>query len=189
MNRRHRIYLGLIALLVVVNLGRWWLPDATEAGAAAARGASFLPQDFRLRAAPSIVRAAPLRDLFQPADGAAILATPSRPAAVAKTVSAVRAAEPAPAQVPPVPVEALVDVDVDVEVAAADAELGRLKLLGVVFHAGQGRAYLALDRENIIALAGDTVFGRFAVDKVAVDAVDLRELKTNTSRRIPVSGK
>ena len=185
MNRRHRIYLGLIALLVVVNLGRWWLPGATEAGAAAARGASFLPQDFRLRAAPSIVRAAPLRDLFQPADGAAILATPSRPAALGKTARA--AAAPVQVPVQPVAIEALVGVDVDV--AAADAELGRLKLLGVVFHAGQGRAYLALDRENIIALAGDTVFGRFAVDKVAVDAVDLRELKTNTSRRIPVSGK
>lgn len=185
MNRRHGIYLGLIALLVVVNLGRWWLPAATEAGAAAARGAFFLPQDFRLRTAPSIVRAAPRRDLFQPVGDAAIRATPPPPrAAVVKTISAARAAEPAQVQVQP---EALVEVDV--EVAAADAELGRLKLLGVVFHAGKGRAYLALDRENIIALAGDTVFGRFAVDKVAVDAVDLRELKTNTSRRIPVSGK
>jgi hypothetical protein len=188
MNRRHGIYLGLIALLVALNFGRWWLPAATEAGASAARSPFFLPQDFRLRTAPSVVRAAPLRDLFQPADGAAIRATPPRSgSAVGKTVKAARAAEPAQVQVQPVAAEALVDVDV--EVAAADAELGRLKLLGVVFHAGKGRAYLALDRENIIALAGDTVFGRFAVDKVAVDAVDLRELKTNTSRRIPVSGK
>jgi hypothetical protein len=185
MNRRHGIYLGLIALLVVVNLARWWLPAAKEAGASAARSPIFLPQDFRLRTAPSIVRAAPLRDLFQPVDGAAIRTPPRPGSAMAKPARAVRAAQPAPML--PVPAEAVVEVDV--EIAAAEAELGRLKLLGVVFHAGKGRAYLALDRENIIALAGDTVFGRFAVDKVAVDAVDLRELKTNTSRRIPVSGK
>jgi hypothetical protein len=186
MNRRYWIYFGLIALLVGVNFWRAWLPAADEAGAAAARSPVFLAEDFHLRAAPPIARAAPRRDLFRPVDGVALRAAPPRTGpGIGRPVRAVRAAPPA--QVPLVAAEVVAEVDV--EVAAADAELGRLRLLGVVFHAGKKRAYLARDRENIIALAGDTVFGRFAVDRIDVDAVDLRELKTNTSRRIPVSGK
>lgn len=186
MSRRHSIYLGLIALLVVVNLWRAWLPAADEAGAAADRSPVFLAEDFHLRAAPPIARAAPRRDLFRPVDGAAFRATPPRSGpAIAKPARAVRTALPAPVA----SVAAEPAVEVDPEMAAADAEFGRLKLLGVVFHAGNKRAYLARNKENIIALAGDTVFGRFAVDRIDVDAVELRELKTNTSRRIPVSGK
>ena len=67
--------------------------------------------------------------------------------------------------------------------------LGRLRLLGVVFHAGKRQAYLAQDKENCIAASGDTVFGQYAVDGITVDAVQLRDLKTNMTRRIPISGK
>ena len=149
MSRRHSIYLGLIALLVVANLWRAWLPAADEAGAA--RSPVFLAQDFHLRAAPPVAGAAPRRDLFRPVDGAAFLATPPRNGpATARPVRAVRAALPAP--VAPVPAEPAVEVDP--EVAAADAEFGRLRLLGVVFHAGNKRAYLARNRENIMAPIG-----------------------------------
>lgn len=75
------------------------------------------------------------------------------------------------------------------EAEAADSRLGKLKLLGVVFRGGEGQAYLALDKESVIAHAGDTVFGQFVVVKIIVDAVELRDLKSNLTRRIPVSGK
>lgn len=87
-----------------------------------------------------------------------------------------------------VPVVAPVMAPADAQTAAA-ASLGRLRLLGVVFRAGQGQAYLGLDRDSVIAQRGDTVFGQFTVEGVAVEAVELRHIQTNTIRRIPVSGR
>ncbi len=175
MNRRYAVYLGLIALLVVVILGRGWLNSEKRAGGlgteeSAARGKIFLPEDFRLRVdIPATIE--PHRNLFQPKNGASLMNTTHARQAMVKVVSQ-----------PPVNLG-------QNEAEAADGRLTKLKLLGVVFRAGKGQIYLALNKESVIAHAGDTVFGQFAVDKVAVDAVELRDLKTNTIRRIPVSGK
>lgn len=172
MTRRYAVYLGLIALLVVVNLGRLWLHSASGAEGAAARGKVMLPEDFRVRvnfpAAGGEIR----RNLFQPMGAApGTAATHGRPT-LARSVTLPSLINPA-----------------QNEAEGAGSRLGKLKLLGVVFRNGKGQAYLGQDKESAIAQAGDTVFGQFAIDKVAVEAVELRDLKTNTSRRIPVSGK
>ncbi|MGJ4748565.1 hypothetical protein ACQV5M_19545, partial [Leptospira sp. SA-E8] len=73
------------------------------------------------------------------------------------------------------------------EVAASP--LQRLRLLGVVFRDGRGQIYLGLDGRNLIAFEGDTVFGQFSVVRIAVDAVELRELQTQAQRKIPVQGR
>ena len=165
MKRQYSVYLGLIALLAVVNLWRWWPHPGTGTEESAARGKVFLPEDFRLRVdLPAAIE--PRRNLFQPRGGTFRTNTTHARQGVAQ---------------PPV-------LSGQNE-AIAEGGLGKLKLLGVVFRAGKGQAYLALDKESVIAHAGDTVLGQFAVDKIAVDAVELRDLKTNTIRRIPVSGK
>lgn len=168
MKRRYSIYLGLIAILVAIIIGRWWIHAVKAGGASATHGKIFLPEDFRLRVESSDTLVAQRRNLFQPAGKVAMRIPLLRHGRA--TVNTVVQPQLKQAE-------------------AADAEFGKLKLLGVVFHAGRAQAYLALDKENVIALAGDTIFGRFSVDEVGVDAVNLRDLKTNLSRRIPVSGK
>ncbi len=173
MKRKYAVYYVLIAVLAVANAGRWWLAAKTD-GADSARSRTFLPEDFRLRMDSPLAQSGPRRDLFQPgsgraATGAAVM-HPVHPRVVAK--AAIQAPPPPPS-----------------ETELAAAELGKLRLLGVVFRGGKGRAYLAMDKENVIALAGDTAFGRFSVNRIGEDAVELTDLKTNTRRRIPVSGK
>lgn len=169
MNRRYSVYLGLIALLVAVNLGRWWLHAGNGAERSSARGNVYLPEDFRLLMDSSAPAGKPQRNLFQQKSGSTRMAsTQNRQNMVV--------AKPAEQ-----PRQRIAEV--------AGSELDKFKLLGVVFRAGKGQAYLAMDKENVISFAGDTVFGQFVVDKVDVDSVELRDLKSNISRRIPVSGK
>ncbi len=176
MKRKYAIYYVLIAVLAVANIGRWWFAAKTG-GTESVRNQAFLPDDFRLRVDLPLAQSAPRRDLFQPGSlGRAAAARAITPHAVPARVTAKVQAPPPP---PPPPSEA--------ELAAA--EFGKLRLLGVVFRKGKGRAYLAMDKENVIAQAGDTTFGRFVVDQIGEDAVQLTDLKTNTRRRIPVSGK
>lgn len=183
MKSRHVIYLGVIAALAAVNLGRWWWQGATAADPSAARGQPLSPQDFRLRLnVPA--GSNPRRNLFAPQTSvpstqAAMppvrpepiksAAPPMRPAPVARTASSPEPTVQAPAAIP--------------------SDMDRLALLGVVFRGGQGQAYLSLNKTSVIAQSGDTVFGQFTVDKVAVDAVELRDLKNNTTRRIPIAGR
>ncbi len=174
MNRRYPVYIGLIAFLVLILLGRSGLNSAKVAGGietdSAASGKALLPDDFKLRM-DLPVASEPRRNLFQPKGTVPVMDT-----------NHVRPAKVRVATLPPVnPGQN--------EATAADSALGSLKLLGVVFRGGKGHVYLALNKENVIAHVGDTVLGQFAVDRIAVDAVELRDLKTNTMRRIPVSGK
>lgn len=174
MNRRYSIYLGLIAFLALIFLGQRWLnsgkTDATKASESAARGKTFMPEDFRLRV-DFPEGSEPHRNLFQSKSSSPVMAAEH-----------VRKVKVKAVPLPPV-------ISGQGEAATADSRLSQLKLLGVVFRAGKGQIYLALNKESVIAHTGDTVLGQFAVDKIAVDAVELRDLKTNTIRRIPVSGK
>ncbi|HEY6095567.1 MAG TPA: hypothetical protein VIU93_11510 [Gallionellaceae bacterium] len=168
MSRRYAAYLALIALLVAVNAVRWMhgMPWDTRNSAATE---AYAEEDFRLHAGQPAALNASRRNLFEPAGRASGVAPKQiKPAAKAAPV---QVAAPSPT------------MDTD------GAGLAKLKLLGVVFRAGAGQAYLAQDRESVLVHNGDTAFGRFAVEQILVDAVDLRDIKTNLSRRIPVSGK
>lgn len=169
MNRRYAIYLGVIALLALANIARWvWY---SSNGAPASGDKAFQPEDFRLRVdIPD--EGVQGRNLFLAQGGVsrgeARGGTPVRLTARA-TPAAMKIAAPEP--------------------AAPESGIGKFRLLGVVFHGGKGQAYLALDKENSIASSGDTVFGLYVVEKITVDAVELRDLKSNATRKIPVSGK
>lgn len=171
MNSRYRIYLGVIGALAVVNIGRWVFAGGQTEPAASER--VLLADDFRLRVdVPGASERG--RDLFSANGGARGVLAPVKHRLRPKPtslVAPVAASSPAASQV------------------MAASGLGKLRLLGVVFHGGRRQAYLALDKENCIASMGDTVFGQFTVDAINVDVVDLRDLKTNMTRRIPVTGK
>lgn len=171
MNSRYRIYLVVIALLAAVNIGHWVVAGARTDSTVRER--VLLADDFRLRVdVPG--EAGHGRDLFSPGGDVRYAAETSSRGFHRKPAS--RPA-PAPASAP------------DAAQAMAASGLGKLRLLGVVFHGGKRQAYLAQDRENSIASAGDTVFGQYAVDAISVDSVELRDVKTNMTRRIPVTGK
>lgn len=168
MSRRQRVYAVLIALLLLGNLLRWGY-TALGAGSGVGEGArTFEAREFELRA--SVPAAAePSRDLF---------------AAQADAMPAPRAASRSAQPRPPIAPAPLAP-----EVDAAAAGLGRLRLLGVVVREGRSQAYLALDKSSVIAQGGDTVFGRYVVERIGVDAVELRDLQTNNTRKIAVSGR
>ena len=173
MNRRYVIYLGLIAVLAVILLGRWW-PNAAKQQAGLMTGSQiYLPEDFHLRMESNNTSTAVHRDLFQPV-GKAAVQTSAR-----NTIK-------------PVAFKAVVQAPVKIEPTAAEIaaiEMGKIKLLGVVFRASKGQAFLSRDKQNFMAYSGDTVLGHYVVEKISVDAVDLKDLKTNISRKISVSGK
>lgn len=167
MNSRYRMYLGVIAVLAAVNVGRWVL--AGNRDEPAARERVLLADDFRLRVdVPG--EAGHGRDLFRPGGNV-------RGVIVAGSRRHIRRPVLAPASAP------------NAAQTMAASGLGRLRLLGVVFHGGKRQAYLALDKDNCIASMGDTVFGEYAVDAINVDAVELRDIHSNITRRIPVTGK
>ena len=170
MKRRYLVYGSVIAALVLVNLVRWSLPGGPGGDRSAARGTAWAAQDFRLRANVPAAREA-RRNLFAPQAAAPAAARVTRPV------------RPAPIARPAAPLVAPADM------RSATAPLGRLRLLGVVFREGHGQAYLALEKDSVLARRGDTVFGHFTVDKVTVDAVELSDLEKKTTRRIPVSGR
>lgn len=176
MSRRYRIYAGLIALLAAVNVGRWVFAGARAEPASHER--VLLAEDFRLRVdVPGA--AAHGRNLFAAGGSASGIGHSGREHAGKGALAGRPAVRPAtvPASGP------------EPANLVAENGLGRLRALGVVFHAGKRQAYLAQDKENAIAAAGDTVFGQYEVDAIAVDAVELRDTRTNMTRRIPVSGK
>lgn len=171
MKNRYRVYLGVIAVLAAANVGRWVV--AGSGGEPAARERVLLADDFRLRVdVPG--EAGHGRNLF------------SRNGSVRGVVLAGRNGMRRRNVHRPVTVAASAP---DAAQSMAASGLGRLRLLGVVFHGGKRQVYLALDKENCIASMGDTVFGKYAVDAINVDAVELRDTGTNITRRIPVTGK
>lgn len=175
LNRRHWMYGGAIAALLLINLLRWMWPVSADGGQSSDPARAMDARDFQLRGNFPVV-AEPRRNLF-----AAQVSVPSTdPEAdlvkVARRAS--RAAQTETMATPPVAVA-----------AAVATPLERLRLLGVVFRDGRGQIYLGLDGKNLIAVEGDTVFGQFTVVRIAVDAVELRELQTHTQRKIPVQGR
>lgn len=72
---------------------------------------------------------------------------------------------------------------------STDGELERLKLIGIVFHDNKKKAYLALDRQRVIADVGDLVYGRYLLREIAIDSADMFDTKNNQQKTIMVSGK
>jgi Tfp pilus assembly protein PilP len=169
MSRRHAAFISLILLLLVANIWYWW-PRAPETHRMESSSAvrRFQIEDFELKIPQGVddKYARPRRDLFQPK------------AVVTRRISKKTNSPPAP---PPKTPEQL-------EEEAARAELAQIKLVGVVFRGDRGQAFLTKGDQLYLAFPGDKVGGRFTVEKVATDAVQLNDPNTNVTGRIPISG-
>ncbi len=169
MTRRNAVFISLIVLLLGINLWYWWpRPRETPRMETSSAVRRFQIEDFELKTSQRVENkyAGPRRDLFQPKLAAV-------PPGLKRTNG-----PPAP---PPKTPEQL-------EAEAARAELGQIKLVGVVFRGDRGQAFLTKGDQVYLAFPGDKVGERFTVESVATDIVQMKDSKTNVTGRIPISG-
>ena len=166
MTARRKLFIGIITALVGANIWHWWPTSVHMAGAGGETQRLHLtPEDFRLRVAlASDAMARPRRNLFE-----AVVPKPPVPAAPAVSEKLVAAAVVQPE-------------------AAKQDEFAQFKLLGVAFRAGQERAYLTRGSETYMVGAGEVVDGDITVESIALDAVMLKNLKTNTTGKVLLVG-
>ncbi len=169
MSRQQKLF-ALVVVLVAANL---WSRSSAHRPASEQRdstGEGVSVADLTVNAAFTGSRSAgPMhRDIFQ------TRAREERPATLQKTVASPAEPRKSAAQM---------------EEEAARAELAKIRLLGVVVREGKAQAYLAQGAETYLAFEGDTVGGRFVVESVAVDSVELKDRMLNIRGRVPISGR
>jgi hypothetical protein len=172
--KRRYLLLGLaVFLLGVLNLWQWKSPEGPGRGRSSAPAGSLRPDDFQLRVGLAAAESARSgRDLFQ-------MRLPPPPPPPVKVVET--KAEPPPGPPPKTP-EQLAE-------EAARAELGQIKLVGVVFRGEKGQAFLVKGDQVYMVHAGGRVGERFHVEAIRPDSIQLRDPATRVSGQIPVSGK
>lgn len=74
-------------------------------------------------------------------------------------------------------------------IPSQELEIDRVKLLGIVFHDKKKKAFMALDKQRVIADVGDMVYGRYYLNDIAINSVELVDTKDNQRKTIKVSGK
>ncbi len=128
----------------------------------------FLVEDFELKTSQRIENknTGTRRDLFQ--------------AKLAMVAPSLKKTSSPPAPPPKTPEQ--------LEEEAARAELAQIKLVGVVFRGDRGQAFLTKGDQVYLTFSGDKVGDRFTVESVTTDAVQLKDLKTNVTGRISISG-
>ncbi len=167
------LFLGVaVLLLALLNFWQWKSPGGMGRDRSAAPPGSFRPDDFQLRVGFATVESARAgRNLFQPW-------RPPLPAPVKK----VEAPPPAPPGPPPKTPEQLAE-------EAARAELGQIKLVGVVFRRDKGQAFLVKGEQLFMVHAGEKVGERFRVEAIRSDSVQLNDPASHVNGQIQVSGK
>jgi len=167
------LFLGVAVLLLgLLNLWQWKSPGDTGRDRSSAPPGVYRSDDFQLKvgfATAESVRTN--RNLFQPW-------RPPRPPAPIKKVEA----PPPPAGPPPKTPEELAE-------EAARAELGQIKLVGVVFRRDKWQAFLVKGEQLFMVHAGEKVGDRFRVEAIRSDSVQLNDPASHVNGQIQVSGK
>ena len=166
------LFLGLaVLLLVLLNLWQWKAPGDMDRDQSSAVPGRFRPDDFQLKVGfASADSARGNRNLFQP------WRKPLPP-----PVKKVEAPPPPPPP-PPKTQEQLAE-------EAARAELGQIKLVGIVFRRDKGQAFLVKGEQLYMVQAGEKVGERFRVEAIRADSIKLNDPATHVYGQIPVSGK
>jgi hypothetical protein len=172
---KHRYLWLAIAILMlgVLNLWQWKAPAGATRERGRAIAGAVRPDDLQLKvglAAADSARTS--RNLFQPR-----LPAPVAPARK-KVEPKVEAPPPPPAKTP----EQLAE-------EAARAELGQIKLVGVVFRGEKGQAFLVKGDQVYMVNTGGKVGERFEVEAIRPDSIQLKDPATRVNGQIPVSGK
>jgi hypothetical protein len=173
MKRRYGILVAVAALLLVLNAWRWNAPPAKRGTITARAAAAFRAEDFQLRVGLAMAEPArAARNIFQPR-------LPPPPPLKVAPVKVVEAPPPGP---PPKTAGELAE-------EAARAEIGQIKLIGVVFRGEKGQAYLVKGEQAYLVHTGEKVGDRFEVEAIRPDGIQLKDPATRVSGQIPVSGK
>ena len=179
--------LAAIALLVALNVWRWWPAAAPETSAPNAPRAAAPSAALQLAArVPEPTSPGITRNPFQMGKGstsAPSTAGAPRPAGEpTRAASAVtRVSLPVEAAPPPKTPE-------EIEAEVVQFELGQVKLVGVIVRDGKPQAYFAHGDRTYLVSVGDAV-GRFAVVAISAESAKLHDRATGQSRVIPVLGK
>jgi hypothetical protein len=173
MSVRYLLLAAAVLLLGALNLWQWGSPGGPRHDRSPAASGGFRPDDFRLRVGSATADAGGSgRNLFQ-------LQRPPPPPPIKPPEAKV---EPAPSAQPAKTPEQLAE-------EAARAELGQIKLVGVVFRGDKGEAFLVKGEQLYMAGTGSRVGERFLVEAIRPDSIQLKDPATRVVGQIPVSGK
>ena len=176
MKGRYALLIAAVLVLGAANLWRWALPAKAPSERRTSEGAVYRAEEFQVRAGLGGAERAPAgRNLFQPR------VAPPPPPAPAPPKQA-EAPPPAPAGPPP-------KTPAEIAEEAARDELRQIKLVGVVFRAGVGQAFLVKGDQIYMVGAGGRVGERFKVESIAPDSIQLTDPASRVHGQIPVSGK
>ena len=168
--KRHKSTIFLvIALLVVLNVWRWWPSTKVLTGRAEAPSTTFRLEDFEVKAQPADSQFPFARDLFHP-----------KRIVVAKPVVKV---------VPDKILEPPVKSPEELAHEAAQAEFAQIRCVGVSVRDKHIQAYLLNGGDPLLVSTGDRVGNRFVAEKIDSDGVVLRDPNTGVGGKIVVSGK
>jgi hypothetical protein len=173
--RRYLVLVLAIALLGVLNAWHWAPAGGPARERTAAGPGGVRAEDLRLRV--GLATGEPsrsTRDLFR-------MRLPPPPPAPPPEPVAVKVIEPPPGPPPKTP-EQLAE-------EAARAELGQLRLVGVVFRGEKGQAFLVKGDQLYMVQTGGRVGDRFQVESIAPESIQLKDPATRVTGSIPVSGK
>lgn len=168
-NRRKAAIIVAIAVLVALNVWRWWPRQHGAANNFAAFSAGFRTEDFEVKALPADAKTPMARDIFHP-----------RRITVAKPVT-----KPAPAIAlvpPPKPPEVLAREN-------AQTEFAQMRCVGISVRDKRIQAYLITGGEPALVSAGDKAGSRFIVEKIVPEGVVVKDPETGVGGQIAVSGK
>jgi len=165
--------LGVAVLLLAgLNVWQWGSPGGVRRDRSSIPTDGFRPEDFQLKVGFATAESARAgRNLFQP------WRPPAPPPA-----KKIEAPPPPPPGPPPKTPEQVAE-------EAARAELGQIKLVGVVFRRDKGQAFLVKGEQLYMVHTGEKVGERFLVEAIRADGVQLKDPGTRVNGQIPVSGK
>lgn len=171
-DKKRALMFGALAVLVLLNLWRWFGPapgSAAKPGRVAVSG-PLRVEDFRIATAPADapLSAPAARDLFAPV--VVVVKAPPKPKVIE------------PPQPPPKTPEQLAE-------EAARAELAQIKYVAFSLRAGRGQAFLIKGEQSYLVETGGKVAERFVVEQLTAESVRLRDPATNVAGQIGISGK
>ena len=162
-NRKFSVLL-IVALLVALNIWRWWPVTKVSARGAETPSTTFRLEDFEVRALPADSLDPMHRDLFHP-----------------KIFPVTKPHVKVVPNITQSPEELALD--------AAQAEFAQILCVGVSVRDKRIQAYI-LDRgDPLLVTTGDKVGSRFVVEKILFDGVVLQDPVTGVGGQIAVSGK
>jgi hypothetical protein len=169
--KRYFPYVAALVVLAGLNLLRWRSPEAL--GHARGPGHEQLQvSDYRVKVmSASVSEDEKPRDLFY-----GEIAVP-----VVHAVAA-RAHPVAPPEPPP-------KTPQELQEEAARAQLAALRVTGIAFRGGKGKAYLTAGEESYVVKAGDRVADRFDVLEITSEYVSLKDPATSVGAKVPLQGE